>query len=97
REHLGALVEADHRGAFLPDQLCCDQPRSGCDIEDAVAGSGFDTRDEEAAPAGVLPQREQARVAVVGRPERSEKLARAARPGWNDVGQRATPMLVRGG
>src|SRR4029079_6435923 len=48
----------------------------------AVAGgSVLEPRDEEAPPAGVLPEREQVRVAVVGGPERREQAARELGPG----------------
>ena len=42
---------------------------------------GVDPRDEEAPPARVLAEREEVRVAVVGRPERREQPARDPGPG----------------
>src|SRR5213076_1376155 len=69
REHLRALVEADHSAALLPDQFGGDQAGSGGNVEGAVARPSLDARNQEPAPAGVLAERKQARVAVVRGPE----------------------------
>ena len=51
-------------------------------------------RDEEGAPARILSEREQARVAVVRRAERREQLARVARP-RGDLGHASEHTLDR--
>ena len=79
-QHLGALVEADDLAARLPRELDCDGRRSSRHVEHLVAGPGLDSRDEEAAPARILPEREQTAPAVVCRPERREELSRSPRP-----------------
>lgn len=79
-QHLGALVEADDSAAGLPGELDRDGCRSRRHVEHLVAGPGLDPRDEEAAPARVLAEREQTAPAVVRRPERREELLRNLRP-----------------
>jgi hypothetical protein len=74
-QHPGALVDADDGAALLPGELDRDRGGAGRDVEDDVAGPRLDPRDEEAPPARVLPEREQRRIAVVGRAERREELA----------------------
>ena len=72
RQHLGALIDAGHLES-PPQELRRDQPRPGRHIEDVAAAR--QARDEEAAPARVLSQRERGADAVVRRPERGEQLA----------------------
>jgi hypothetical protein len=79
-QHLGALVEADDPAACLPDELDRDGCRPRRHVEHFVAGPGLDPRDEEAAPAWVLAEREQTAPAVVRRPERREEPLRNPRP-----------------
>ena len=75
-------------------QLGRDRAGAGRDVEDGVAGPGLDARDEEAAPARVLAEREQMRVAVVRRPERGEQRLRVLPSGRDD---RHGPSLCIGG
>jgi hypothetical protein len=72
RQHLGALIDPGHREP-LPQQLRRDEPGPGRHVENATAAR--QARDEEAAPARVLPQREHRADPVVRRPERREQLA----------------------
>ena len=69
----GALVEADDRAARLPDELGRDGARAGRDVEHRLLRPDLDAGDEEPAPARVLAEGEEPRVAVVGRPERREE------------------------
>ena len=71
-EHLRALVDADDLAAVPAGELDRDGRRPRGDVEHGVARPGLDPRDEKRAPARVLPEAEQARVAIVG-------LRRAAR------------------
>ena len=81
REHLRALVDADHRAARLrPRELDRDRRRPARNVEHALR-VGRDPRDEERSPPRVLPEREEAGVAVVRRAERSEQLTRVAGAG----------------
>ena len=89
RQHLRALVEPDDRAAFLPEQLARDSAGSGRDVQHGVAGACVDARDEEAAPAWILAERECGGVAVVCRPERGEE-----RPGGDGPCHRAEFMLA---
>ena len=71
-KHLRALVDADHRAAFLANELARDRTGPGCHIEHVVTWAGFDPRDEKSPPARVLPVREERGVVLVGRAERRE-------------------------
>src|SRR5262245_49851374 len=75
-EHLGALVERDDRAAVAADELACDEPGAGGDVEHRVVGADVEPRDEEAPPARVLAEGEERAVAVVGGTERREQCAR---------------------
>jgi hypothetical protein len=72
-EHVPALVESDHRTARAPDQLRGDRAGSGGHVQHRVTWPCAHSGDEEPTPARVLPEREERRVAVVGRPERGEQ------------------------
>ena len=98
-EHLRALVDADDPAAVAAGELDRDRGRPAGDVEDGVAGPGLDARDEERAPARVLAEAEQARVAVVGLRQRREELARGAVPlrGWGGHGAIVAPREPRGG
>ncbi len=87
-QHLRALVDPDDRAALLPDELERDGARSGGDVEHDVPGARLDPFDEEAAPARVLPEREQPCVPVVGRAERREELASRSRARRCGLGHR---------
>lgn len=80
REHLGALIESDDSTAMGSGELDRDGGGAGGDVEDRVLRLDAHARDEEGAPARVLPEREQARRPIVGRPERREELSRPPRP-----------------
>src|SRR4051794_10826269 len=73
-EHLAALVDADDRTPFLPEQLGSDRARAGRDVENTVAGTDVEARDQEPPPAWILAEREDAGVALIGRAERREQL-----------------------
>jgi SAM-dependent methyltransferase len=88
-QHLRALVEPDDRAAFLPKELARDRARSGSDVEHGVCGGCVDARDEEAAPAWILAERESGGIAVVCRPERREE-----RPGGDGPCHKAEFMLA---
>ena len=75
-EHLRAPVDADHRAAVLPDELERDRARSGGHVQHARVRPDLEPRDQEATPARVLAEREEPRVAVVGRAEWREELRR---------------------
>jgi len=77
-QHLAALVDSDDAAAVAADEL--DRNRSGParHVEDGRRRAGLDPVDEEGAPARVLAEREQSRVAVVGLAERREE--RLGRP-----------------
>ena len=85
-QHLGALVDPDDRAAVRPDELDRHGSRAGGDVEHRCRRPGLDPRDQEAPPARVLAEREQPRVAVVGRAERREELP--SRPGASRCGLR---------
>ena len=72
-EHLRALVDAGHLEATA-QELRGDEPRPRRDVED-VSAVARQSRDEEAAPARVLSERERGADAVVRRPERREELS----------------------
>ena len=93
-EHLRALVDPDDRArralrarARSRRRPCRSRRRARASRPAGIA------RDEERAPARVLPEREQPRVAVVRRPERREQLARVARP--RETSARPESMLGR--
>src|SRR5437868_3240521 len=71
-----ALVESHDGAAFAADELAGNGSGSRRDVENGVTGTGGDARDEEPAPARVLSERQERRVAVVGRAERSEERPR---------------------
>ena len=98
-EHLRALVDPDDRAAVAAGELDRDGRGPGGDVEHGVAGPGLDARDEKRAPARVLAEAEQARVAIVRLRERREELARGAVPlgGWGDHGAIVAPREPRGG
>ena len=77
-QHLAALVDSDDAAAVAADEL--DRNRSGParHVEDGRRRAGLDPVDEEGAPARVLAERKQSRVAVVGLAERREE--RLGRP-----------------
>ena len=58
---------------MAPDELGRDRTRPRRNVEDRVRGGGLDARDEEAAPARILTERQETRIPVVGRPERREE------------------------
>ena len=72
-EHLGALVDADDVAVLLPRELERDRCGAGGDVEHRVERPHVEPRDEEPAPARVLPERQDARPAVVVGPERREE------------------------
>ena len=78
-EHVAALVEADDAAAGAPDELDRDRGRAGGDVENRGLVTHVHPRDEEAAPARVLPEREEPGVAIVGRGKRREQLDRVHR------------------
>ena len=73
REHLGALVEPDHRAARPPHELARDRPGAGRHVECTLPLADVDARDEEAPPPWVLAVRQQRGVTVVRRAERREE------------------------
>ena len=93
-EHVGALVEPDDGAAVASRELDGDGGGAGGDVEDGVAGPGFDPRDEKAPPARVLPEAEQGCVAVVRGSERREQLEGAAVPLADRLGHRAIVAAV---
>ncbi len=88
-QHLRALVEPDDRAAFLPEELAGDGAGSGGDVQHGVRGGCVDARDQKAAPAWVLPERESGGITVVCRPERREE-----RPGGDGPCHKAESMLA---
>ena len=83
-EHLGALVEPGDAEAAA-EELGRDEPGPGRDVEH-VAAVGAAGADEEAAPEGILAERQHRADAVVRRPERGEQLA-GVRPCASDRGR----------
>src|SRR5258706_6927334 len=79
REHVGALVESDDATAVAPHERLGDHARSGRDVEHAIAGTRPDRIDERAAPARILPEREDRRDAVVRPADAREDAFRIAR------------------
>ena len=73
REHLGALVEPDHRAARPPHELARNRPGAGGHVECPLPRAEVDARDEEASPAWILAVRQQRGVTVVRRAERREE------------------------
>ena len=73
REHLGALVDPDDEAVLLAHELARDGGGARCDVEHGVGRPGVDARDEEAAPARILAEREHGAPAVVARAERREE------------------------
>lgn len=67
----------------------CDGARAGRDVEDRVARTCVDARDEETSPTWILTQRKQGRVPVVRRAERSEE-----RPRGDGLGHDGESMLA---
>ncbi len=90
----GLWSSADDRAALAAHELERHGPGPGGDVEHRVAGSGLDARDEEAPPARILAEGEESGRAVVGRPERSEQLARPTGPGGRGVGHPGESMLA---
>src|SRR5205085_9864386 len=86
-QHLRALVEPDDGAAGSPDELDRGGRGSRRDVEDGVSWAGADARDEEPAPARILPEREQGAPAVVGRAERREQPPGVEVPGGQGLGQ----------
>jgi hypothetical protein len=78
-EHLAALVDSDDVAAVSSRQLDGDRGGPAGHIEDGVARACAHARDEEGAPARILAEGEDRRIAVVRRTERCEKLFRAPR------------------
>jgi len=72
-EHLGALVDADDVTAVAPDELDRHRRGSAGDVQDRGVRPRLDPLDEKGAPARVLPERQEARVPVVGLAERGEE------------------------
>ena len=74
------LVDADHHArGRCTCELDGDRSGAGSDIEHA-ARAAWNARDEERAPARILSEGQQSRVAVVRRAERREQFPRVARP-----------------
>jgi hypothetical protein len=73
-EHLPALVDTDDTAPGAAYQLDRNGRGACGDIEDGVVGSDVHPRHQESPPAGILAERKQPGVAVVGRSERSEEL-----------------------
>ena len=63
-----------------PRQLDRDRARAGRDVEDGVGRAGGGPGDQEPAPAGILPEREGRRAAVVVRSEGREERPRPPVP-----------------
>ena len=72
-EHLGALVDADDVAVLLARELERDRCGAGRDVEHRVERLDVEPRDEEPAPARVLPERQDVRPAVVVAAERCEQ------------------------
>ena len=80
-QHLRALVETDHGATRLPDSSSRrDRSRSRRDVQHGLPRAHVDARDEEAAPARILAEGQQRRIAVVRRPERGEQRPRGDGP-----------------
>jgi hypothetical protein len=74
-EHLRALIDADNGAAVAADELNGHGTGTAGNVDDRVAGGRLEPRDEEGAPASVLTEGEEARVAVVTLGDRCEELA----------------------
>ena len=76
-----------------------DGGRPAGDVEDGVDRPGLDARGEERAPARVLAEAEEPRVAVVRPGQRREELAGGAVSlrGWGDHAAIVAPREPRGG
>ena len=85
-EHLRAPVDAHDRAAVLPDELQRDRARSGGHVQHPCVRRDLEPRDEKPSPARVLAERQQTRVAVIGRAERREQLRRNRAPGLGGHG-----------
>ena len=78
REHLRALVDADHVAPLLPRELDGHGAGSGGDVEHRIPSTRIHPRDEKLPPPRVLTQREQAAPPVVARGQRREQRSRLA-------------------
>ncbi len=56
RQHLGALVEADHPAAVAADQCAGDHAGAGRNVEHTLLALGADGAHQGVSPTGVLPQ-----------------------------------------
>ena len=64
-QHLGALVEPDHRDAVAAHEIARDHPGPGRHVEDPLAGAGVERRHHRRPPARVLAEAQRGADAVV--------------------------------
>ena len=74
REHLAALVEPDDAAPRAARELDRDRRGPGRHVQHRVVRPDVHPGDEEAAPARILSEGEEARVPVVRRPQRGEEV-----------------------